>query len=139
MKRQKHDEIEPHDQSEDISTCSLQLMFCNLQLELDVVASVTCYCNIARDASASCCLNPEILELCFNVQISVVGGVDQSGFLSSQSVVIFKAVGPTTNRKTVFENCEANTKGFLFFDSAAQKAVKKATDTWWPGKFSRRL
>jgi hypothetical protein len=44
--------------------------------------------------------------------------VDQSGLLSSQSVVTFKAVGPTTNRDSVYANCVRNTRGFLFFRCA---------------------
>lgn len=71
---------------------------------------------------------------CFTavIQVTVAGGVDQStlgGVLGSQSVVNFRACGPATNGRSVLANCQANTKGFLIFDSAAQKAVKKATDT----------
>uniref|UniRef100_A0A383VXQ7 Secreted protein n=1 Tax=Tetradesmus obliquus TaxID=3088 RepID=A0A383VXQ7_TETOB len=68
-------------------------------------------------------------------QVSVVSGLDQSGILRSQSVVTFRAVGPTTNRKSVLANCQENTRGRLLGlrNSVAENEIKKATDTWWPG------
>jgi hypothetical protein len=69
-------------------------------------------------------------------QVTIVGGLDQGGVLNSQSVVIFRAVGPTTNRRRVLQNCQENVRGgwFGLTDSPAENAVEEATDTWWPGK-----
>jgi hypothetical protein len=63
-----------------------------------------------------------------------VSGLDQSGLLTSQSVVTFRAVGPTTNRKTVLQNCKDNTgsRWLGLHSSVAESEVKKATDTWFP-------
>uniref|UniRef100_A0A383VXG1 Uncharacterized protein n=1 Tax=Tetradesmus obliquus TaxID=3088 RepID=A0A383VXG1_TETOB len=68
-------------------------------------------------------------------QVSVVSGLDQSGILRSQSVVTFRAVGPTTNRKSVLANCQENSasRWLGLRNSVAKNEVKKATDTWWPG------
>jgi hypothetical protein len=68
------------------------------------------------------------------VQVSVVSGLDQSGLLSSKSVVVFRAVGPTTNGKSVLQNCKDNTASRLLGlrNSVATNEVKMATDTWWP-------
>lgn len=68
------------------------------------------------------------------LQVSVVSGLDQSGILRSQSVVTFRAVGPTTNKQSVLANCKANTasRALGLRNSVAENEVKKATDTWWP-------
>jgi hypothetical protein len=68
------------------------------------------------------------------MQVTVVSGLDQSGLLRSQSVVTFRAVGPTTNCKTVLQNCRDHTASRLLGlrDSKAQSEVKKSTDTWFP-------
>lgn len=63
-------------------------------------------------------------------QVRTAGGLGQSGLFNHQSVVIYQAVGPTTNGKTVLANCKANTKSGWFTSSAAKKAIKKGTDTW---------
>jgi hypothetical protein len=67
-------------------------------------------------------------------QVTVAGGIDQSGLTGTSSVVSFRAVGPTTNRKSVLANCKENTgsRWLGLRDSVAQSEVKKATDTWWP-------
>ncbi|KAF6257699.1 hypothetical protein COO60DRAFT_1461027 [Scenedesmus sp. NREL 46B-D3] len=67
-------------------------------------------------------------------QVTVVSGLDQSGLLGTSSVVSFRAVGPTTNGKTVLQNCKDNTgsRWLGLRDSVAKDEVKKATDTWWP-------
>jgi hypothetical protein len=69
-------------------------------------------------------------------QVTYVSGLDQGGLISSQAVVTFRCVGPTTNRKTTLANCQENTKGrwLGLRDSVATSEVKKATDTWWPSK-----
>jgi hypothetical protein len=70
-----------------------------------------------------------------HTQVTVTGGIDQSGLLSgTESVVTFRAVGPTTNGKSVLANCKDNTSSrwLGLRDSVAQNEVKKATDTWFP-------
>jgi hypothetical protein len=61
-----------------------------------------------------------------------VSGINQGGVLTKQSVAVFKAVGPTTNKKTVLANTAGRWLGLR--DSVAESEVKKATDTWWPSK-----
>eukprot|EP00879_Flechtneria_rotunda_P000114 GHRR01000173.1.p1 GENE.GHRR01000173.1~~GHRR01000173.1.p1 ORF type:complete len:179 (+),score=21.71 GHRR01000173.1:23-559(+) len=68
-------------------------------------------------------------------QVTLVNGIDQSGFVTAQSVVTFLAEGPTTNGNTVLDNCNKNTRGgwFGLTDSPAENAIEASTDTWWPG------
>lgn len=60
--------------------------------------------------------------------------------MGSQSVCTYRAVGPATNRRSVLANCQENTRtglrGVLGFDSRAENAIEKATDTFIPGKFA---
>eukprot|EP00775_Hariotina_reticulata_P013131 gene13131-13261_t len=64
-------------------------------------------------------------------QIQSVSGIDQSGILTSQAVITYRAVGPTTNGRSVL--AKANIKsGFLGLTSSPlEKQIKRATDTWW--------
>jgi hypothetical protein len=68
------------------------------------------------------------------LQVTVVSGLDQSGLLGTSSVVTFRAVGPTTNGKSVLQNCKDNTgsRWLGLRSSVAESEVKKATDTWFP-------
>jgi hypothetical protein len=77
---------------------------------------------------------------CFE-QVTYISGLNQGGLLSRKSVVVFKAVGPATNKVSVLANCEKNTKGrwLGLKRSIAKKMVKKATDTWWPSKCHCRV
>jgi hypothetical protein len=66
-------------------------------------------------------------------QVTMAGGLGQSSLFNHQSVVIYTAVGPTTNGKSVLANCQANIKKGFFSGSTLEKSLKKATDTWLPG------
>eukprot|EP00775_Hariotina_reticulata_P013139 gene13139-13269_t len=66
-------------------------------------------------------------------RVKLESGIDQSGVLSSQAVVTYRASGITSNDNTVLANCELNIKpsGFLgILDSPLEKEVKKATRSW---------
>jgi hypothetical protein len=65
-------------------------------------------------------------------QVTLEGGINQSG-LTRQSVVTFRGVGPATNGRSPYDNCVSNTRAFPGFDSKAENAIEKATDSWLPG------
>lgn len=69
--------------------------------------------------------------------LTCVGQSTLGGVLGSQSVCTYRAVGPATNRRSVLANCQENTRtglrGVLGFDSRAENAIEKATDTFIPG------
>lgn len=73
-------------------------------------------------------------------QMKPVRSLDQGSLLAAQSLWHCHLASNSLHKdgKTVLQNCEANTKEkwLGLRDSPAQKAVQKATDTWWPGKFS---
>ena len=50
-----------------------------------------------------------------------------------QSTVVYVAQGPTLNGKSTLANCQAAAKTGWVTNSALNKALKKATDTWIPG------
>jgi hypothetical protein len=66
-------------------------------------------------------------------QVTMAGGLGQSTLFNHQSVVVYTAVGPTTNGLSVLANCQANIKKGFFSGSTLEKSLKKATDTWLPG------
>jgi hypothetical protein len=43
-----------------------------------------------------------------DMQIQTASGIDQSGILTSQAVITYKAVGPTTNGKSVLDKYVAS-------------------------------
>jgi hypothetical protein len=63
------------------------------------------------------------------VSMNVLG---QSSLLNHQSVATFTATGPTTNGKSVYQNCAESVRNGWFTKSAAAKQLAKASDTWWP-------
>lgn len=63
-------------------------------------------------------------------QVTTVSGLGQSSLTNHQSTVTYLAVGPAKNGKSVFQNCQTNTKSGWFSGSTVEKALKKATDTW---------
>jgi len=66
-------------------------------------------------------------------QVAMVGGLGQSSLFNHRSTVSYTAVGPTTNGKSPYANCQAAIKSSLFSSSTAYKAIKKVTDSWMPG------
>jgi hypothetical protein len=74
-------------------------------------------------------------------QVKFVSCIAQStlgGVLGSQSVCSYRAEGPTTNRRTVLQNCQQNIRtglgGLIGRDSVAENAIERATDTFIPGE-----
>lgn len=68
-------------------------------------------------------------------QVTVAGGLDEGGFLSTRATLTYYAVGPTKNGKNVCANCKENVTSRMLGlrDSVLESEINKATDTWWPG------
>lgn len=66
-------------------------------------------------------------------QVRLVGRMGQSSLFNHQSIVTYRAVGPTLNGKSPLVNCQAAIKSGWIRSSPAKKAIEKATDGWIPG------
>lgn len=80
---------------------------------------------------------PLLLRFTLILQIQPVGSIDQSGIITSQSVVSFRAV-PAAGAATATDPCaackDATSRRWLGLrGSSVQADIAKATDTWWPG------